>query len=234
MSTTEPRNQFTFYRSFYEGIAGLPKKDRAATLLAVCAYALYEEEPSGMSTAAKVAFELIRPVLDSGRKKAVSGKQGGSKPKANGKQIESKTEANGKQNASKREKEKDNDIDNDVDIDADVEGKGNASPMHTLGDGENVFLNEYERNVLISKMGQSAFERYVDRLSDFISRTGAKVYSHYETILRWWEEDRERPSAPAKKPDRNAQYQTHDGGLSELERAAVERALMDGEEEVHE
>ena len=83
---SEPRNQFTFYRSFYEGIAGLPKKDRAATLLAVCAYALYEEEPSGLSTAAKVAFELIRPVLDSGRKKAISGKQGGSKPKAKKKQ----------------------------------------------------------------------------------------------------------------------------------------------------
>lgn len=220
---SEPRNQFTFYRSFYDSLAGLPKKDRAATLLAVCAYALYEEEPSGLSAAGTVAFELIRPVLDSARKKANSGKQGGSKSKAKPKQIESKTQANRKQTASEVECDKDNDIDTDV------EGKGNASPTHTFGDGKNVFLDEYEKNALVSQMGQSAFDRYVDKLSDFISRTGAKVYDHYETILRWWREDAAHPSA--KRQDKNAQYQTHDGALSDLERAAVARALLDGEED---
>jgi len=83
---SEPRNQFTFYRSYYDAIQELCKRDQAAIILAVCNYAIYEVEPTGLSPAASTAFKLIRPTLDSGRRKAASGKQGGSKPKANAKQ----------------------------------------------------------------------------------------------------------------------------------------------------
>lgn len=97
----EPRKQFTFYRSYYDAIQGLPKKDRSAIILAICAYAIYETEPVGLSAAASTAFELIRPTLDSARMKADSGKQGGSKPKANRKQTEREKEG-------EKEKEKEN------------------------------------------------------------------------------------------------------------------------------
>lgn len=82
----EPRKQFTFYRSYFDAIQELSKKDQAAIILAVCAYAIYEAEPKGLSPAASTAFRLIRPTLDAGRVKAEIGKQGGSKPKANSKQ----------------------------------------------------------------------------------------------------------------------------------------------------
>lgn len=98
----EPRNQFTFYRSYFDAIAALPKKEQAAIILAVCDYALYEREPEKLSPVGKTCFALIRPTLDSGRKKAASGKQGGKTPK----QSASKPEAKGKQSAREKERER--------------------------------------------------------------------------------------------------------------------------------
>lgn len=69
------RAQFTFYRSYYEAIQELPKKEQAAVLLAICAYALDSEEPK-LSGTARAIFTLIRPTLDTGRRKAMGGKNG--------------------------------------------------------------------------------------------------------------------------------------------------------------
>ena len=66
------RSQFTFYRSYFEAVKALPKKDQAAVLLAVCAYALDSEEPILSGTASAI-FRLIRPTLDTGRRKAMGG-----------------------------------------------------------------------------------------------------------------------------------------------------------------
>lgn len=94
------RSQFTFYRSYYEAVRELPKKEQCAVMLAICAYALDEEEPNLTGTA-KAIFSLVRPTLDASRRKAISGKAGGER-----KQTESKTEASGKQ--TEREKENKN------------------------------------------------------------------------------------------------------------------------------
>lgn len=89
------RNQFTFYKSYWDAIRLLPKKERAPVLEAVIAYALDETEPEGLSGVATSIFTLIRPTLDSGRRRAAAGKQGGSKTKANDKQSESEKEKEG-------------------------------------------------------------------------------------------------------------------------------------------
>lgn len=94
------RNQFTFYRSYYEAVKELPKKEQCAVMLAICAYALEEKEPELTGTA-KAIFSLVRPTLDASRRKAINGKSGGGR-----KQNGSKTEANEKQTASKKENEK--------------------------------------------------------------------------------------------------------------------------------
>lgn len=98
------REQFTFYRSYYDAVKQLPEKDKRSALelfLAVCAYALDGEEPQ-LSGIPLALFTLIRPTLDAGSKKAENGRLGGSKPKANGKQTPSKPEANGKQETPKQ------------------------------------------------------------------------------------------------------------------------------------
>ena len=88
------REQFTFYRSYYEALKKLSKRDREQAIMAICAYAL-DEEIIPLSGPASVMFLLVKPTLDSGRKKAASGKQGGSKPKAKGKQPSSEKEVEG-------------------------------------------------------------------------------------------------------------------------------------------
>ena len=58
----------------------------------------------------------------------------------------------------------------------------------TLGKGV-VFMSDEQVEDLLDRMGIEAFDHYVDKLSDFIIKNGARVKSHYETILKWWKED---------------------------------------------
>lgn len=56
--------------------------------------------------------------------------------------------------------------------------------------GQNVvFLTDEQVGDLLDRLGLDLFERYVEKLSDFIIRNNAKVKNHYETILKWWRED---------------------------------------------
>ena len=89
----DERGQFTFYRSFWEAIKGLPKKDRLPILESIISYALDGTAPDSLTQSQMAFFLLVKPTLDSSRKKAASGKQGGSKPQANGKQTTSKPQA---------------------------------------------------------------------------------------------------------------------------------------------
>lgn len=57
-----------------------------------------------------------------------------------------------------------------------------------LGKGV-VFLSDDQMGDLLDKMGLDAFDHYVDKLSSFIIKNDAKVKNHYETILKWWQED---------------------------------------------
>ena len=57
-----------------------------------------------------------------------------------------------------------------------------------LGKGV-VALTDHQIDVLLDKMGLEMFDHYVNKLSDFIIKTGAQVKSHYSTILKWWMED---------------------------------------------
>ena len=106
----DERGQFTFYRSFWEAVKGLPKKDKLPILESIISYALDGIEPSGLTQSQFAFFLLVKPTLDSSRKKAASGKQGGKTLKANGKQNESKPQANHKQTVTESEKEKEKEI----------------------------------------------------------------------------------------------------------------------------
>lgn len=94
----EQRDGFLFYRSFYEAIHSLPKKDRLSAYEALIEYALDGTAPN-LSGAPAAVFTLAKPNIDASRRKAESGKKGG--------QSRSKTQANGKQNESNPEPIKD-------------------------------------------------------------------------------------------------------------------------------
>ena len=196
----KPRNQFTFYRSYYDAIQELSKKDQSALILAVCAYAIYETLPKGLSSAASTAFKLIQPTLDSGRRKAESGSIGGaSKPQANGKQAESKPQANGKQAESNKEVEYEGEYEEEVD--EDVEGEDPAETAAATADRQRlkaiggklgkgvVFLSDEQSDDLLDRIGLDAFDYYVERLATFIIEKDANVQNHHDTILKWHRQD---------------------------------------------
>jgi len=193
----KPRNQFTFYKSYYDAIQELPKRDQSALILAICAYAIYETQPKGLSIAASTAFKLIKPTLDSGRRKTENGALGG---QANGKQNGSKPEANGKQNGSKKEGEDEKEYEYELEAEAESEesayARDHGSDYHEikvmggrLGKGV-IRLSQAQSDALLDKIGFEMYNYYVERLADYIINNGAAPANHYETILKWWNEDR--------------------------------------------
>ena len=123
------RKQFTFYISFWKAIEELPEKDQLPILKAIIKYALFGEEPTGLSAVRRAVFLLVRPTLDSSRKKAASGKQGGSKKKAKGMQ-------NAREKESEEEKE--------VELENEVEYESNLSG----GDGESAGARDADEQEL--------------------------------------------------------------------------------------
>lgn len=89
----------TFYASFWGAISSMSKKDQLPVFRAVISYGLFGYHKESLSAGQDAFFALMKPVLDSSRKKAANGKHGGSK-----------TKANGKQNATENEVEKENEI----------------------------------------------------------------------------------------------------------------------------
>lgn len=60
----------------------------------------------------------------------------------------------------------------------------------SLGRGV-VYLTDAQMDSLLEKLGLDEFNRYVERLADFIiANPQARIKSHYKTILKWCEEDR--------------------------------------------
>lgn len=77
------RDSFVFYRSFFEALQDVPIEERACIYDAICAYSLNDIEPklTGMQLA---IFKLIRPNIDSNKRKYENGKKGASFGKKGG------------------------------------------------------------------------------------------------------------------------------------------------------
>ena len=66
--------------------------------------------------------------------------------------------------------------------------------------GKNVvFLSQAQMEDMLDRMGLEAFDYYVDKLSSFILKNDAHVKNHYETMLRWWQEDGRRADAERRR-----------------------------------
>ena len=68
-----PRNQFTFYRSFFDSIEKLrTNAEKLQAYRAICQYALYEKppEPEAIKASAQAVFYIAQPILDTARKRS--------------------------------------------------------------------------------------------------------------------------------------------------------------------
>lgn len=69
------REQFTFYRSFYDAISELDDEAQLAAYRSIVSYALTGELPQ-LSGIVSAVFKLVRPVLDTAAKKSEGGIKG--------------------------------------------------------------------------------------------------------------------------------------------------------------
>ena len=128
----DQRGQFTFYASIFESAKRIRNKAARADFYdAVCDYALNGIEPNldKLSDAAAIGFISAKPNLDASRKKAKSGKAGGSS-----KQTVSKPQANGKQTASEKENEKEVEIENEIENECYISGDGDDDAREATAD----------------------------------------------------------------------------------------------------
>lgn len=117
------REQFTWYRSYYEALRTLPAKDFQIAVLAICAYALDEEVPD-LSGVPYSVFTLIRPTLDSGKIKAANRankrktnrEQNGNKTGTNEEQTDNKPEQTCKEKEGEGEREEESEREGENDM----------------------------------------------------------------------------------------------------------------------
>ena len=119
------REQFTFYRSYYDALKNLPEKERAKVLFAILEYALDEQEQNKLEGVCAACFLLIRPTLDSGRIKAANRKN---KTKTNEEQNENKAETKAEQNRKEKEKESEREVEKEKEREREVERENDSSP----------------------------------------------------------------------------------------------------------
>ena len=95
----------------------------------------------------------------------------------------------------------------------------------SLGKGV-VYLSDRQLGDLMDRLGLDAFNRYVDRLATFIIDNNAHIKSHYDTILKWYEEDSKVSTKPKGKE--KARYGNFD--VNEAYQKAIERTYGTEEE----
>ena len=79
----------------------------------------------------------------------------------------------------------------------------------SLGKGV-VYLTDSQLHYLMDRLGLDVFNRYVDRLATFIIEKKAHVNNHYETILKWYEEDSQVKKNTGKKKEQKPRYGNFD------------------------
>lgn len=121
------RNQFTWYRSYYEAMKTLPAEDFKATVLAICDYALNETLPQ-LDGVPNAIFTLVRPTLDSGRNKAANRRNKPGQTRNTPEQTDNKPEQTRKEKEEEREEEEEKEGENDSSIPPVVPPSGATPP----------------------------------------------------------------------------------------------------------
>ena len=197
------RDSFVFYRSFFEALQDVPIEDRACIYDAICAYSLNDVEPklTGMQLA---IFKLIRPNIDSnkrkyenGKKGAVFGKKGGRPKKDNPNQTPTKPQDNPNQTRNV-----------DVDVDVDVDANNTLSKEESVREEANkVFNPQSNKEQLLSDetwkesvcmqstLGVSFISMLPDQLDKFIAyivsigeeRSISNISDAKRRFTYWWQ-----------------------------------------------
>lgn len=160
------RGQMTFYKSFWDAISGLPKKDQLPVFRAVVSYGLSGSHQESLSPTQNAFFTLMQPVLDSSRNKASNRKQTENKPKTNGEQ-------NGKEKEKEREKENENEIEREYENDSSLKAHTKKKRV-SYGSFGWVKLTEEEHSKLVTDLGEAELNRCIAYVDESAQSTSNK------------------------------------------------------------
>jgi hypothetical protein len=171
------RDSTVIYKSFYESLKEIPKKNQADVWAAICEFAFFgkELELSGIS---KTVWILIKPQIVSNNKKYENGTKGAEYGKLGGRGNKRKPQTNPKQtpNITPNDNVNDNDNDNDNDNVNDNDNKNEIAPK--------VFLSLNEEKKIKEKFGDSN-KWAIEKLSNYKLSSGKKYKSDYYAIIGW-------------------------------------------------
>ena len=176
MDKTQQLDKFSFFRSFWEAVKLLPRRDRLPLLEAIIAYGLDGQVPDSLTPAQSAYFLLVAPVLSKSRAKAAAGRQGGSKGQGKEKQAESIPASAAKQTQSHMEEEKE--------MDKEKKLEGETGVPAPIAEGFDIFWQAYP-----SKIGRQAAYRAWCALSpeDGLAQEICMGLEQWKASRRWQE-----------------------------------------------
>lgn len=217
------RDQFTFHRTFWEAISPLPKTVQVEAIMAMCAYALDDVEPDGLSPMAAALFLLVRPSLDASAKMSAGGKKRAKRPQPaaedSAPQAEPREEPAQEEVPSEKK--------------ASAPEKHPAPPKKARAPYGWVKLTDAEYESLCRDLGEAEatyWIRLVDEMAQSTyNKNGWKDWNL--TVRRAAREKWGLRRTADKASARNAQYQTHDStSVSPIAQAAIEAMLQEDTE----
>ena len=199
------RDSFVFYRSFFEALQDVPIEERACIYDAICDYSLNDIEPklTGMQLA---IFKLIRPNIDSNKRKYENGKKGASFGKKGGrpkKDNPSQTPTKPQDNPSQTRN-----VDVDDNVDDDVDANNTLSKEESVREEANKSFNSQsikeqllsdetwkESVCMQSTLGVSFISMLPDQLDKFIAyivsigeeRSISNISDAKRRFTYWWQ-----------------------------------------------
>lgn len=214
------RDQFTFSRTFWEAISPLPKTVQVEAIMALCAYALDDLEPDGLSPMAAALFLLVRPSLDASAKMSAGGKKRAKRP-----QPAAEDQA---PQAEPREEPAQEEVPSEKKDTAPA--KQPAPPKKARAPYGWVKLTDAEYERLCRDLGEAEatyWIRLVDEMAQSTyNKNGWKDWNL--TVRRAAREKWGLRRTADKASARNAQYQTHDStSVSPIAQAAIEAMLQE-------
>ena len=212
------RDQFTFSRTFWEAISPLPKTVQVEAVMALCAYALDDIEPDGLSPMASALFLLVRPSLDASAKMSAGGKKRAKRPQP------------AAEDPAPQAEPQEEPAQEEVPSEKKAPAKPPAPPKKARAPYGWVKLTDAEYERLCRDLGEAEatyWIRLVDEMAQSTyNKNGWKDWNL--TVRRAAREKWGSRRTADKASARNAQYQTHDStSVSPIAQAAIQAMLQE-------
>jgi len=215
------RDSFIFYRSFFESIEKLKKKDQLTLFSYICRYALGEETEKLDGVAAAI-FDLIKPQIDANTRRYEGGKKGG-RPKTKEKPIANLgvtiSEPNVNENVNVNVNENEN-----VNVNVNAPAHPAATTDNTAQSNKPVFL---EIAADIKTNGYDLDEKDIEEFIDFNDKLG--WIGDWKRHLKSWAEHK-KPKREAKPKGSFYNFDQHDKDMSGEEREIVLANMREAED----